>query len=167
MLCVLIHTTSVRIKIRALTFYPNLDFVAKSQELDSVPKPIKIQAFSAVGSQDFDRQLCPVRALLQYCKTTSFPGCRKGRNKLFLSYKPSNTDEIKKIPISSWIVKLIRLVYGTEDLTPAPSNYKKCQHSKCGRCQLMLTCFVDCSKLILRLLPPRYVLSPRRHICHV
>ena len=95
-----------------LTLYPDLDFVAKNQALDSVAEPIlKIKAFSAVGSQDFDRQLYPVRALLQYRKTTSSPGCWKGRMKLFLSYK---TDETKKANISSWIVKLIRLVYVTE-----------------------------------------------------
>ena len=88
--------------------------MAKNQALDSVAEPIKIKAFSAVGSQDFDRQLCPVRALLQYRKNTSSPGCRKGRKKLFISYKPSNTDEIKKATISSWIVKLIRLVNATE-----------------------------------------------------
>ena len=95
MFCGLLHTTSVRIKIRALPFYPNLDLVAKNQALDSVAEPIKIKAFSAVGSQDFDRQLCPVQALLQYRKTTSSPGCMKGRKKLCLSYKPSKTDEIK------------------------------------------------------------------------
>ena len=77
-----------------MTLYPDLDFVAKNQVLDSVAEPIKLKAFTAVGSEDFDRKLCPVRALLQYRKVTSSPGCRKGRKKLFVSYKPSKTDEI-------------------------------------------------------------------------
>ena len=100
-----------------LTLYPDLDFVAKNQVLDSVAEPIKLKAFTSVGSEDFDRKLCPVRALLQYRKMTSSPGCRKGRKKLFISYKPSKTDEIKKASISSWIVKLIRLAYSTEGST--------------------------------------------------
>ena len=108
-----------------LTLYPDLDFVAKNQALDSVAEPIKIKTFSAVGSQDFDRQLCPVRSLLQYRKTTSSPGCRKGRKKLFLSYKPSKTDEIKKATISSWIVKLIRQVYATEGSNPCALELHK------------------------------------------
>ena len=98
-----------------LTLYPDLDFVAKNQALDSVAEPIKLlKAFTAVGSEDFDRKLCPVRALLQYRKVTSSPECRKDRKKLFVSYKPSKTVEIKKATISSWIVKLIRLAYATE-----------------------------------------------------
>ena len=108
-----------------LTLYPDLDFVAKNQALDSVAELIKIKAFSAVGSQDFDRQLCPVRSLLQYRKTMSSPGCRKGRKKLFLSYKPSKTDEIKKATISSWIVKLIRQVYATEGSNPCALELHK------------------------------------------
>ena len=67
-----------------LTLYPDLEFVAKNQVLDSVAEPIKLKAFTAVGSEDFDRKLCPVRALLQYRKVTSSPGCRKGRKKLFI-----------------------------------------------------------------------------------
>ena len=90
----------------------------KRSELDSVADPIKIKAFSAIGSHDFDRQLCPVRAMLQYRETTSSPGCRKGRKKLFLSYKPSKTDEIKRPTISSWIVKLIHQDYATEGSNP-------------------------------------------------
>ncbi len=70
------------------------------------------------GSADTDRRLCPVRALLQYRKTTATPECRKGRSKLFISYKPSMATEIKKATISSWIVKLIRLAYSTEGEDP-------------------------------------------------
>ena len=55
----------------------------------------------------------------------SFPRCRKGRKKLFLSYKPSKTDDIKKATISSWIVKLIRLVYATEGSNPCALELHK------------------------------------------
>ena len=108
-----------------LTLYPDLEFVAKNHVLDSVAEQIKLKAFTAVGSEDFDRKLCPVRALLQYRKVTSSPGCRKGRKKLFISYKPSKTDEIKKATISSWIVKLIRLAYATEGSNPCALELHK------------------------------------------
>ena len=101
-----------------ITLYPALDFIAKSQALDAVADPIKLKAFTSVGSADTDRRLCPVRALLQYRKTTATPECRKGRSKLFISYKPSMATEIKKATISSWIVKLIRLAYSTEGEDP-------------------------------------------------
>ena len=71
-----------------------------------------------VGVHDFDRRLCLVRSLLQYRKFTSASACRKGRKKLFISYKPSFTEEIKKATISSWIVKLIHLAYSTEGKNP-------------------------------------------------
>ena len=71
-----------------------------------------------VGVHDFDRWLCPVRSLLQYRKFTSASACRQGRKKLFISYKPSFTEEIKKATISSWIVKLIHLAYSTEGKNP-------------------------------------------------
>ena len=101
-----------------LTLYPDLDFVAKSQSLEAVAEPVKIKAFTVVGIHDFDRRLCPVRSLLQYRKFTSASACRQGRKKLFISYKPSFTEEIKKATISSWIVKLIHLAYSTEGKNP-------------------------------------------------
>ena len=97
-----------------LTLYPDLDFVAKSQSLEAV----KIKAFTVVGVHDFDRRLCPVRSLLQYRKFTSASACRQGRKKLFISYKPSFTEEIKKATISSWTVKLIHLAYSTGGKNP-------------------------------------------------
>ena len=101
-----------------LTLYPDLDFVAKIQSLEAVAEPVKIKAFTVVGVHDFDRRLCPVRSLLQYRKFTSASACRQGRKKLFISYKPSFTEEIKKATISSWIVKLIHLAYSTEGKNP-------------------------------------------------
>ena len=51
-----------------ITLYPALDFVAKSQALDTATEPIKLKAFTLVGTEDLDRIFCPVRALLQYRK---------------------------------------------------------------------------------------------------
>ena len=59
-----------------------------------------------------------VRSLLQYRKATTTPECRKGRKKLFISYKASKSDEIKRTTISYWIVKLIRLAYESEGSDP-------------------------------------------------
>ena len=101
-----------------MTLYPDLEFVAKTQALDAVAEPIKLRAFTSVGSADIDRKLCPGRSLLQYRKATTSPECRKGRKKLFISYKPSKSDEIKRATISSWIVKLIRLAYESEGSDP-------------------------------------------------
>ena len=84
-----------------VTLYPDLDFVAKSQALDAVAEPIKLSAFTSVGGADADRKLCPVRCLLQYRKSTATPECRKVRKKLFISYKLSKSDEIKRATISS------------------------------------------------------------------
>ena len=91
--------------------------MAKSQSLEAVEEPVKIKAFTE-SIHDFDRRLCPVRSLLQYRKFTSASACRQGRKKLFISCKPSFTEEIKKATISSWIVKLIHLAYSTEGKNP-------------------------------------------------
>ena len=59
--------------------YPDLlEFVAKTQALDAVAEPIRLRAFTSVGSADIDRKLCPARSLLQYRKATTTPECRKG-----------------------------------------------------------------------------------------
>ena len=108
-----------------VTLYPDLEFVAKTQALDAVAEPIKLRAFTSVGSADIDRKLCPVRSLLQYRKATTTPECRKGRKKLFISYKPAKSDEIKRATISSWIVKLIRLAYESEGSDPRTRELHK------------------------------------------
>ena len=108
-----------------ITLYPALDFIAKSQALEAVAEPITLKAFNSVGSADIDRKLCTVRSLLQYRKVTAAPECRKGRSKLFISYKPSMATDIKKATISSWIVKLIRLAYSTEGEDPRTLDIHK------------------------------------------
>ena len=101
-----------------VTLYPDLEFVAKTQTLNAAREPIKLRAFTSVGSADIDWKLCPVRSLLQYSKATTTPEYRKRRKKLFISYTPAKSDEIKRATISSWIVKLIRLAYESEGSDP-------------------------------------------------
>lgn len=102
----------------AIKLYPDIAFIAKSQVLDTIAQPVKVNAFRLVGGEEPDKKLCPVRALLHYRKSTSSEAIRKGRRKLFISYKPSYRDEIAKSTISSWIVKTIRLAYETESTNP-------------------------------------------------
>ena len=67
-----------------ITLYPALDIIAKSQALEVVAEPIKLNAFNSVGSADIDRKLCHVRALLQYRKVTPLQSAGKGvRHYLF------------------------------------------------------------------------------------
>ena len=67
-----------------ITLYPALEFIAKSQALEAVAEPIKLNAFNSVGSADIDRKFCPVRSLLQYRKVTPLHSAGKGvRNYLF------------------------------------------------------------------------------------
>ncbi len=73
---------------------PDLEFVSKTHALDAVAEPIKLRDFTSVGTAEIERKLCPVRSLLQYRKATTTPECRKGRKKLFISYKPAKSDEI-------------------------------------------------------------------------
>ena len=57
--------------------------------------------------KDFNRFLCPVRALKCYVKQTK--SVRKGRNRLFLPIKGNH--DINKGSISGWISSVIRLAY--------------------------------------------------------
>ena len=99
--------------------------MAKSQSLEAVAEPVKIKAITVVGVGDFDRRLCQVRSLLQYRKFTSASACRQGRKTLFISYKPSFTEEIKKATISSWIVNFIHLAYSTEGKNPGAQELRR------------------------------------------
>ena len=108
-----------------VTLYPEINFLAKSQVLDTIAQPVKVTAFTTVGGADPDRLLCPVRALLHYRKVTSGTETRKGRRKLFISFKPSHQEEIKPATVSSWIVKTIRLAYETEGTDPRARELHK------------------------------------------
>ena len=125
-----------------VTLYRDLEFVAKTQALDGVAEPIQLRAFTSVGSADIDRKLWPVRSLLQYRKATTKPECRKRRKKLFISYKPSKSDEIKRTTISSWIVKLKRLTYESEGSDARTLELHKVSHMRFAPCRLPPVFFV-------------------------
>jgi len=98
--------------------YPSPDFVAKNQAVNTIARPIKIPALTSVGNDDPDKLLCPVRSVLTYRKVTSDSKIRKGRLRLFVSYKPSKQTEIARATISSWITKTIRYAYLNEGVKP-------------------------------------------------
>ena len=116
--CVLIRLISGRTRtsrwsrcIQILTLWPRVRFgIRLWHRLSSRSLPR--------WGEDPDRKLCPVRALLHYRKVTSNPDLRKGRRRLFVSYKLAKTDEIKRATISSWLAKLIKLAYESERSNP-------------------------------------------------
>ena len=61
----------------------------------------------SIRSNDFNRFLCPVRALKVYLKRTE--SFRKDRKRLFLPSKGNH--DISKGSISGWISSVIRLAY--------------------------------------------------------
>ena len=146
-----------------VTLYPDLEFVAKTQALYAVAEPIKLRAFTSVGSYALSGPCSNIARLL----TT--PECRKGRKKLFISYKPAKSDEIKRATISSWIVKLIRLVYESEGSDPRTLELHKVS-ARGSRLVGFHQCFswhdprhsltimhVEVTEHILGLLPPRHI----------
>ena len=95
--------------------FPPLPAESGSEHGDAVSRP-------GVCSEDSGPICCGSYALSGPCsniaRLLTTPECRKGRKKLFISYKPAKSDEIKRATISSWIVKLIRLVYESEGSDP-------------------------------------------------
>ena len=94
-----------------LKLYPDPNFVPKNQAANTIASPIRIPALTNVHHEEPDRLLCPVRALLQYRKVTLDPKVRRGRRKLFISYKPAKDSEIAKPTISSWVCKTVKYAY--------------------------------------------------------
>ena len=99
---------------RFVTLSPHQGFVSKTQlrtkgasKLDS----ITIRSLYEVVGADLprDRKLCPVRSLKTYMARTQ--GLRKGKQLLFISYKPGFDKDIHKNTISGWMRKLIKLCY--------------------------------------------------------
>ena len=106
-----------------LKLFPDIGFLGKTQALDAVAQPVRLNAFSLVGGEDPDKRLCPVRALLHYRKLTAKDSIRKGRRKLFISFKPSFQKEIARGTISSWLVKMVKLAYETEGSNPGAIEF--------------------------------------------
>lgn len=83
-------------------------FIAKNQLPSVCPGEILIPNLAkTLKSKDFNRCLCPVRALKYYIKRTE--SLRKDRKRLFLPIKGNH--DISKGSISGWISSVIRLAY--------------------------------------------------------
>ena len=83
-------------------------FLAKNQVLSVCPDDILVPNLAkTVKFNDFNRLLCPVRALKRYLKVTE--PIRKDRKRLFLPLKGNH--DITKGSISGWISYTIRLAY--------------------------------------------------------
>ena len=72
---------------------------------------IRIKSLAAFVGPDLpvDGKLCPVRALKYYLAKTQEIRVNKAR--LFISYQEGRSQDISKNTISSWVKKLIKLVY--------------------------------------------------------
>ncbi|MEW8547328.1 MAG: hypothetical protein AB2693_27790 [Candidatus Thiodiazotropha sp.] len=83
-------------------------FLAKNQIPSVCPEAILVPNLArTVKRKDFNRLLCPVRALKRYLKVTE--PIRKNRKRLFLPLKGNH--DISKGSISGWIAYTIRLAY--------------------------------------------------------
>ena len=83
-------------------------FLAKNQLPSRCPDDILIPNLAkTLKRKDFNRLLCPVRALKCYVKQTKT--IRKGRNRLFLPVQGNH--DINKGSVSGWISSVIRLAY--------------------------------------------------------
>lgn len=83
-------------------------FLAKNQLPSRCPDDILVPNLAkTLKRKDFNRLLCPVRALKYYVKQTKL--IRNGRNRLFLPVKGNH--DINKGSISGWISSVIRLAY--------------------------------------------------------
>ena len=83
-------------------------FLAKNQLPSICPDDILVQNLAkTVKRNDFNRLLCPVRAIKRYLKVTE--PIRKNRTRLFLPLKGNH--DINKGSISGWIAYTIRLAY--------------------------------------------------------
>jgi len=76
----------------------------------------KLDSFNTRSISDFvgpdlqrDRKLCPVRCLKAYLARTQ--DMRRGKDLLFISYRPEFTKDIHRNTISGWMRKLICFCY--------------------------------------------------------
>ena len=99
---------------QSVSMQPSRDFLAKNQLASSSVisfQPVVIPSLSKTLGPDLeqDKTLCPVRALRYYLSRTE--SLLKGREKLFIAYKPGHTGEIVPATISSWLKQVIRFAY--------------------------------------------------------
>ena len=97
-----------------VTLIPDPVFVAKTErpgQPDTRLQEVTIKSLGAFVGPDLpvDANNCVVRAIKIYLARSK--DYRRGRKRLFISYKQSKLDEIKPATISSWIVKTVRYAY--------------------------------------------------------
>ena len=81
-------------------------FLAKNQLPDKAPESITIARLSNICQrQDFNRLLCPIRAIKIYLKRTK--SIWGSRTRLFIPTKGNN--DIKKSTISNWVKFAIKM----------------------------------------------------------
>lgn len=94
-------------------------FLAKNQAPSTCRRPVTIPSLSGLVSRDLpDRTLCPVRALKYYLDRTKDPVFRRGRERLFVSYREGFEREIAAPTISRWIICTIRRAYCETRVSP-------------------------------------------------
>jgi len=101
-------------KWKFMTLKPHDRFVGKTQV--RTHGATKLDSFIIKSITDFvgpdlqrDRKLCPVRCLKAYLARTQ--NMRRGKELLFISYRPEFSKDIHKNTISGWIRKLITYCY--------------------------------------------------------
>ena len=97
-----------------VTLIPDPLFIAKTEKPGKPETSLQEVTLKSLGSfvgpdLPVDANNCVVRAIKIYLSRSK--EYRRGRKKLFISYKPSMLEEIKPATISSWIVKTVRYAY--------------------------------------------------------
>ena len=106
----------------SLRFVP--EFLAKNQPAGLPSPPIFIKPLTPLlCSDDEDRTLCPVRALLVYIKRTKHLRT-PAKRRLFVSLREGITKDITSATISRWIKNLIQSAFSQSTGSARPRNCK-------------------------------------------
>lgn len=98
--------------------YPG--FLAKNQLPSVAPTAVVIPALP-LGDDSSIMTLCPVRVLKVYLRRVAL--FRRGRRRLFISFRPSFKGEVRASTISRWLVQTIRVAYTLSRVRePFPDN---------------------------------------------
>ena len=104
-----VNPDNLRFENTGVRLIPNMQFLAKTQRIGKVWKPIFIPKFERFATEPKDLLLCPCRVLTEYVKRTKL--YRQGHDNLFLTYQPGRHKAAAKSTLSRWIVALIKYVY--------------------------------------------------------
>ena len=102
---------------KKITLRPIEGFVSKTElrsKGGTALKEIVIPALRGVGNDlPLDKKLCPVRALKYYLSRTK--GMRQDKKLFFIPIKKGKQGDIKKNTISSWVKRLLQIIYQNPD----------------------------------------------------